>query len=76
MSLLLHYMVYVYLFILRAVPGFTSGVWEWVCGGDRIGHHFGILCCPLCMIVFVLRLSSNVVRVSGLSILYCPFESL
>ena len=30
MSLLLHYMVYVYLFILRAVPGFTSVFGGWM----------------------------------------------
>ena len=70
-------MLYVYLFILRAAPGFTAGVPGVGLGGvgGAIGHHFGIMCCPLSIIVFVLCLASNVVRVSGLSILYCPFGS-
>jgi len=40
--------------------------------GVRVAPLFSFLCCVFCLLVFVLCLVSNVVCVSGLSILGCP----
>ena len=37
----------------------------------RFAHHFSFLCCVFCLFVFVLRLVTNVARVSGCYCLSC-----